>query len=192
MSTHTEAPQELCYRAGRKNCREHSYTRLPFVNIHDDDRTRTSDFWDVPSVGGITGGDITGRAMALAYLRHVEFEDPDELDNFLGGIVHAMVAKLALLPPHQFTPGKLSVNDPRTMTLRAQMSGFMDVIEMRGARGLPKRKHIRKLTEEQILDMANKGLAYDDEAGAEYWETRTRLDQQESQFHPEPIPNVYY
>ncbi|KGT91265.1 hypothetical protein NG99_17010 [Erwinia typographi] len=114
--------------------------RLPFVGKVKGRHCLS--FWDIPDAGGYAGGNTTGAALAVIYLRHLQ-----EHGASVGGSLGSITADMAGV-------GFSDEFDSR----RGQIIGFFSTIEPILAE-LLKRSGIEfKLDNDQLLQRANKGL----------------------------------
>ncbi len=120
--------------------------KLPFVGRRNGPGKFSISFWDVPRAGGYFGGCKTGKALALIYLQHLK-----ENGSGTGGMLQHIT----------FDMLDGCDDDARS----GQVVGFFTHLEswLSGAV-----KHLEggldEMPEKQLLQAANDGLAFDEEA----------------------------
>lgn len=97
-----------------KKSKKFPVRQLPFVD-KEDGKAGLS-FWSVPKTGGYAGGNITGRALALLYLKHLRANGP-----VFGGLLQSVVLDMF---DKQCDP-----NNPALSSLRGQAVGFFTELE---------------------------------------------------------------
>ncbi|MCW2485754.1 hypothetical protein J5069_07565 [Candidatus Symbiopectobacterium sp. NZEC127] len=113
--------------------------RLPFFKKAKRGELRGG-FWAVPEMGGYGGGCETGKDLALIYLLHLKNHA-----QFSGGILQRIALDMLL-------DDESSISD----SLQGQIVGFFCQIE---EILISTSKHINpKQTEDELLNLANKGL----------------------------------
>lgn len=121
--------------------------KLPFVGNRRPGHHGGICFWDVPSTGGYGGGNKTGQALALIYLQHLK-----ENGRSGGGTLQHMAFDM------------LNGCDDDSAR-KGQVVGFFSELErwLSGAA-----KHLEggldSVPPKQLLEAANDGLAFDEEA----------------------------
>lgn len=123
--------------------------RLPFYAREHEDRL--SCFWAVPAVGGYTGGNETGCALAALYLKHLR----DHRAPF-GGLLHNVVLDMVA-----------AVSDDRSanLALRGQIVGFFCELESWLDRSIHFcGRGLDGINADEMLALANAGLNFDEDA----------------------------
>ena len=120
--------------------------RLPFVGKRSDGDGIS--FWNVPATGGYGGGNDTGGAMAMAYLRHLTANP-----QYQGGLLQHIVLDMC-------EAYKRGLTADEELSLRGQIVGFCSTICATVQSVAPLLGYQPDATEEaQLLKRANAGLA---------------------------------
>lgn len=130
--------------------------RLPFVG-KEHVEGKSFSFWNVPAKGGYHGGVETGKALAVMFLKHRRESESDPSGTVLGWMVQCWMERIA--------SGDIKGGGPEFESLRGQMVGFMGVIS--GWVDVAARElgsNLDKTTNEALLNQANGGLNFDEEA----------------------------
>jgi len=168
----------LAYREKNPSESKTSVFRLPFVGEFDDDQKEFR-YWDVPLTGGYFGGEITGKALGVAYLRFVELSEADDRDDdTLSAIVMAMARKIAEHDAFKYKESETVA----AASIRAQMQAFLAVIDKQLSDDPINAVTLEATTEKEIIDLANKGLSLDSNACHKFWDLRTEVTEQEKIF----------
>lgn len=136
-----------------------AFYRLPFVGCRKE--PALTRFWTVPATGGFAGGMMTGQALGQLFLRYLR-DNTDELIGPLAWTVEAMMARWTLTDGLVQKNRPLSQRSPEFMSLSGQILGFFCTLEswLRSEtqhEALP----MSRLDEQELLDRANAGLAFD-------------------------------
>lgn len=154
-------PTRIKIRKGSKG-----FWRLPGVSM----KGRA---WDVPATGGYSGGWETGKALAYAYLKQAKEsgrEDGHGLQSILETAMRAAVnlgGIDAVLGCPEFPMDQMP---EANLSLRGQLCGFIQTIgnwACSAAIMLVGEPH--NLSAQQIVGLANRGLAFDQAAFDAHW-----------------------
>lgn len=118
--------------------------KLPFVGGKSSGRLGVS-FWNVPDQGGYGGGNTTGHALALIFLKHLQ-----ENGSTHGGILGNIASDMA---------GIGNGSTPENNARYGQMIGFFHTLEGILSLSLQQSCIEFTLTDIQLLKQANDGLA---------------------------------
>lgn len=113
--------------------------KLPFVGGKSSFRLGVS-FWNVPDEGGYGGGNTTGRALALIFLKHLQ-----ENGSTSGGILGNIASDMGGIPESDARYG--------------QMISFFNTLEGVLALSLQQSNIKFTLSDIQLIKQANSGLA---------------------------------
>ncbi len=148
---------------------KHPVRRLPFVG-----REHTADqsfsLWNVPASGGYCGGNMTGEAIAILYLKHVRENDAENCSPMLCSMVFAWAQRL--------TAGDIRLGSAEEDSLRGQMVGFSHTLSRWLAAaaqhmgdGLDARGN------DALLDKANRGITFDTAAFLQYQALKDQFEE---------------
>ena len=119
--------------------------QLPFVD-NEEGKIGLS-FWSVPKRGGYHGGNDTGKALALLYLKHLRADNDDS-----GGVLQSIALDMFDFPDFDHRD---SLDD----AVRGQAVGFFSEIEkLLKAAVAPLGGCLDSIDEKELLKRANQGL----------------------------------
>lgn len=132
--------QRINFHSNKKNVLH----RLPFIG--DGGQGPGLSFWDIPATGGYSGGCETGKALALIYMKHLREHGPAA-----GGILQVIAFSMF---------EDAAENDSR----RGQIVGFFTTLEKLWFSACRQNSALDDFKADDLLESANAGLQFDEEA----------------------------
>lgn len=137
--------------------RRRAFNQLPFIDEHG------LSGWDVPASGGFFGGQRTGEALAVMFLKHLrEHGGKDRQSLELLAVVRGMVDRYEQEGGRAMCNRRLSQRSEGFNTLNGQMVGFMGVV---GNWLVAAAQHmgtsLDDIDNQALLTKANAGLSVD-------------------------------
>lgn len=124
--------------------------RLPYVGntVYTDPMGRIG-YWDVPLIGGYSGGWTTGGALALIALKHMSNYAQRVDGDHLKYIAASWIDRASQASPEELE------------TLKAQVMGFMaEIGKFTEASAVGSRLRLSQIDDKTVLKKANEGLGF--------------------------------